>query len=61
MMKEVSEWAHEQLLQARQRQEEKRQRLRATIAFRGEDLGCPLPTATATLGVTPTASAAEKG
>ena len=61
MTKEVTEFAWEQLLRAREKQDEKRRRLRAAIVFRGEDLQFPLPTATATLVVTPTASVAEKG
>ena len=60
MTKEVSAWACKQLLRARQRQEEKRQRLQAAIAFREEDLGCPLPMTTAMPGPTLTANVVER-
>ena len=60
MTKEVLEWTHRQLLHTWQKQEEKRRRLRVAIMFRGEDLGHPLPTATATLEVMSTANAVGK-
>ena len=60
MMREVAEFAWEQLLRAREKQDEKRRCLRVVITFRGEDLQFPLPTATATLAVTPTASVVER-
>ena len=48
MTKEVSQWAREQLLQARQRKESQRRRLKAAVAFREEELGVSLPIVTVT-------------
>ena len=44
MTKEVSLWAREQLLRARQRKESQRRHLSAAVAFRVEDLKAPPPT-----------------
>ena len=59
MTKEVSQWAREQLLQARERKESQRRRLRAAVAFREEDLGVPLPIVTVTRSATNTATASN--
>ena len=59
MTREVSRWAWEQLLQARQRKEDQRRRLRAAVAFRAEDLEAPPPTVIATPSVASTAIASN--
>ena len=57
MTREVSQWAREQLMQARQRKECQRQRLRVAVAFHMEDLEGPLPTVIAMPAVASTATA----
>ena len=57
MTKEVSRWAREQLLQAREKKESQRQLLRAAITFRVEDLEAPPPTVIATPPAGSTATA----
>ena len=59
MTREVSQWAREQLLQARQKKESQRQHLRAAVAFREEELGAPLPIVTVTLSAVSTATASN--
>ena len=56
MTKEVSQWAKEQLLQARERKESQRRHLRAAVAFRVEDLEAPPPTVIVTPPVANTAT-----
>ena len=59
MTREVSQWAREQLMQARQKKESQRRRLKAAIAFREEELGAPLPIVTVTPLAVSTATASS--